>query len=168
MAAKRVFTVDGWTPVNVADTTGFTAAGYAAIGALSATTGLLINEIRLSGLAVASTVNRMVFARDSTIAVGPSALVSPNTDGPLTSIGQAPIQISFVTVATTQPQRASGITAARLALSFNSFGGIHVEQFPPGGEWGIVGVTASVSESSLTTNQASPGLMSSSIHYEPM
>lgn len=167
MAAKRVFTVDGWTPVNVADSTNYTDAGYCAIGALSATAGLLVNEIRLSGLAVASTVNRILFARDLVLGATLTALSTPNADGPLSSIGQSPVQLTFV-ASTTKPQRATLLTSARLALSFNSFGGIHVEQFPPGGEWGIIGVSVNVSESSLSTNQASPGLMSSSIHYEPI
>lgn len=167
MAAKRIFQANGWTPTAVADTTSYTDGGYMALGALNATAGLLVNEIRCNGEAAASAVNEMIFARDSTLGATLTALATPNSDGPLSSIGQAPVQLSFV-ASTTKPQRATGLTAARLNLAFNAFGGNALKQFAPGGEWQIVGVTASVSESSLSTPTASPGRMSANIEYEPI
>lgn len=167
MAAKRIFQANGWTPTAVADTTNYTDGGYVAIGALSATTGLLINEIRCNGEAAASAVNEMIFGRDQVIGATLTALATPNSDGPLNGIGQAPVQLTFV-ASTTKPQRSTGLTSARLNLAFNAFGGNALKQFAPGGEWGIVGVTIAVSESSLSTPTASPGRMASNIEYEPI
>lgn len=166
MASRRVFQANGWTPTAVADTTNFTDGGYVAIGANNANTGLMISEIRLSGQAAASAVNEMLFARDSTLGGTLTALASPNSDGPMNGIGGAAAALTFV-ASTTKPQRAAAATSARLNLSFNAFGGQQVWQAMPGGEWYIIGITASVSESSLSTPTSSPGRMGSQIIYEP-
>lgn len=169
MAAKRVFQANGWTPVAVADTVAMTAGGYVGIGALSASTALNITEIRLNGEAPASAVNEMMLARASTLGTGgATALATPNSDGPLNGLGQAPVQITYVQYVTTQPQRATGLTAARLNLAFNAFGGNALKQFAPGGEWGIWGVSVNVSDSQISTPTASPGRMASNIEYEPL
>lgn len=165
--AKRVFGAQNWTPIVVADGSAMTNGAYQAIGASAATAGLLVYEIYEGGEASASAINGMVFARDSTLMATPATLVTPNTDGPMNTLTAAAAVGSITAVsATTPPIRTNVVTSAKLHLSFNSFGGIVRWVAAPGEEWGIIGVTASISESSLSAGYGSPGAMSSHIVYE--
>ena len=75
--------------------------------------------------------------------------------------------LTFV-ASTTKPQRSTLASAGRLNLSFNAFGGIVRWVAAPGEEWGIVGVTVNLSESSLSAfTGSSSGLMGAHIVYEP-
>lgn len=132
--------------------------------------GLNVIEIYEGGQATASAVNIMMFARDSTLSAIPTALAAPASDGPLDSRTAAAQIASGVTnnFAGTAPQRSATTTSARLNLSFNAFGGIVRWVAAPGEEWGITGVTASISESSLSAfTGGSVGLMGAHIVYEP-
>jgi hypothetical protein len=166
--AKRSFSGQNFTPVVVADTVAFVAgSNMMAIGAAAATNGLLVYEIMETGLGAASAINGMVFARDSTIGNTPTALVAPYTDGPLNSLSAAAQSGSLTyNIAATFPQRSVVTTSARLQLSFNAFGGIVRWVAAPGEEWGIVGITASISESTLSAAYGAPGAMSAHIIYE--
>jgi hypothetical protein len=167
--AKRQFHAATFTPTATADTTALANGTYMAIGASGATAGLNVYEIFLGGQATASAVNICQFARDSTLGATPTALAAPNSDGPndTRTAALAAVPITFV-AAGTAPQRSANTTAARLGLSFNAFGGFARWKAYPGEEWGITGVTASVSESSLSAfTGGNPGLMSGTISYEP-
>lgn len=167
--AKRSFQAATYTPTATADTTNLTNGTYQAIGASGATAGLNVIEIQIGGQASASSINIMQFARDSTLMATPTALAAPNSDGPLNSLTAALAAVPITAVAaTTAPQRSAATTSARLALSLNAFGGIVRWQAAPGEEWGIVGITVSISESSLSAfTGGSVGLIGSHIIYEP-
>lgn len=164
--AKRSFGAQNFTPTVSADNAAL-AGGWMAIGASAAAAGLLVYEIYEGGEASASSVNGMVFARDSTLGATLTALSSPNQDGPMNTLTAAAQVGSLTFVAsTTIPIRSNVTTSAKLHLSFNSFGGIVRWVAAPGEEWGIIGVTASISESSLSAGFGSPGAMSAHIVYE--
>lgn len=165
---KRSFSVPVWSPTATADTTALANNTHMAIGATNATSGLLVQEIEIGGQGSASSPMIMMFARDSTIAVTPTALAAPASDGPLHTLGQA-AQTGSLTFnfAATAPQRSAVTTSGRLNLTFNGFGGIVRWQAAPFEEWGIVGVTASVSESSLSAFTGStPSNVGAHIIYE--
>lgn len=166
--AKWSFSVGTFTPTNVADTTAMTNATYMALGGGSATQQITVMEIYQAGLNASSAINSMIFARDSTAGATPTALASPNTNGPLnpnTAALAAP-PTAFV-AATTGPSRSSATTAARLNLSFNSFGGIVRWVAAPGEEWTIFSATGPSGESSLSSVVAAAGAESAFIIYEP-
>ncbi len=167
--AKRVFQAASYTPTATADTTNLVNSTYQCIGASGATAGLNVIEIYEGGQASASSINIMQFARDVVLSVA-SALVAPNSDGPMDTRTAALAAVPITnTLATTPPQRSSAITAARLGLSLNTFGGIVRWVAAPGEEWGITGVTVNISESSLSAfTGGSAGLMSSHLVYEPL
>ncbi len=166
--AKRSFSANAWTATAVADTSNLTNSVYMAIGASGATAGLNVLEIYIGGESSASTINNMVFARDSTLGGSLGALVAPNSDGPFDSrtAALAAVPLTF-TLAGTPPQRSAAITAARLILAHNSFGGIVRWVAAPGEEWGITGVTVNISESSLSCITSGGGVVSAHIVYEP-
>lgn len=165
---KRSFQNPTWTPAATADTTNLVNSNFMAIGASAATTGLLISEIYMGGQAGSSSPSIMVFARDSTLMATITALAGPVSDGPLNTLSPAAQTGSLTGVqAGTAPQRSALTTSARLNLSFNAFGGIVRWVAYPGEEWGIVGITASISESSLSAfTGGTVGLLGSHIVYE--
>lgn len=167
--AKRSFQATTYTPTATADTTALANGTHQTIGASAAGAGLNVLELYIGGQASASSINIMQFARDSTLGATPTALSAPNSDGPLNTLTAA-AQVGSITfvAAGTPPQRSAVTTSARLNLSLNAFGGIVRWVAAPGEEWGIVGVTVSVSESSLSAfTGGSVGLIGSHIVYEP-
>ena len=120
--ARYSLTFAGITPVAVADTTNYTDAGYCTfLQGGSSTMRLNISEVSISGEAPsASTVNRMVFARDSTVA---ATGISGNRNALIDGSSVAPGTIAvFGTTSTTKPQRSA--TLHLMNLSMNAFGGI--------------------------------------------
>lgn len=167
--AKRSFQNPTWTPTATADTSSFTNSTFMSIGASQAGAAVNVIEIYEGGQASASSINIMMFARDSTLVAIPTALSAPVSDGPLdTRTATAALSITAVQAGTT-PQRSAVTTSSRLNLSFNAFGGIVRWVAAPGEEWGITGVTASISESTLSAfTGGSVGLMGAHIIYEPL
>jgi len=166
--AKRTFQVPVWSPTATADTTAIANNTAMFIGAVNAASGLLVQEIEIGGQGSASSPMVMMFARDSTLGATPTALAAPASDGPMNSLSPA-AQVGAITFnfAGTSPQRSAVTTSARLNLSFNGFGGIVRWQAAPFEEWGIVGVTASISESSLSAFTGStPSNIGAHIIYE--
>lgn len=166
--AKRSFQCPVWSPTATADTTALANNTFMAIGANNAASGLLVQEIEIGGQGSASAPMIMMFARDSTLMATPTALVAPNSDGPMNSLSPAAQTGSIsANFAGTSPQRSATTTSARLNLTFNGFGGIVRWQAAPFEEWGIVGVTASISESSLSSFTGStPSAIGSHVIYE--
>src|SRR5205814_8760868 len=80
--AKRIFHASNYTPTAQADTTALTNATYQALKGGSATQLIDILEVMISGLAGASSPTIMQLARVTTIETTPTALASPNSDGP--------------------------------------------------------------------------------------
>lgn len=164
----RSFSAPNWTPTATADTTALANATYQALAGGSASQILRVKEVMITGLAVASTPNNMVLARSSTIATTPTAITTPNTDGPVnnaaTGLSTAPLAY---TAAAAGSQRSSLASLARLNLGMNAFGGIVRWQAGPDQEWWIVGAGASV-ESVLSAVSLGGGAVSSHITYEPL
>lgn len=170
--AKRVFAGE-YTPTATADGVALADGTHMSIGASGATAGLEVLEIYMAGQATATTTNfnNIRFARNSIIGAGPTALASPFSDGPADSrtAALAAVPKTF-TAATTPPQRSALTTAARLPLAFHPFGGIVLwRAWEQGKGWGITGITAGLSESSLSAFSgftSSP--MAAAITYEPL
>jgi hypothetical protein len=166
--AKKVFQVPSFTATATADTTNFAHGTYLAITSGGATNRVVVSEIYMGGQSAASNVNIMMFARNSTIGATPSALVAPNSDGPLdagTSAPSAPA-VGFVS-SVTAAQRSAVVSSARLALTYNSFGGIVRWVAAPGYEWVIYGTSTNASESSLSGyTGGGSGVMGAHIVYE--
>jgi hypothetical protein len=167
--AKRVFQAATWTPTATADNSTLANGTYMAIGAGSSTQMLNVLEIYQGGQATASAVNIMQFARDLVLASTPTALTTPNGDGPMNG-ATAALSAPVVTcvAATTGPSRTNTGATARLNLSFNAFGGVVRWVAAPGEEWTIIGTSVSISESSLSAfTGGNVGLMGAHIIYEP-
>lgn len=168
--AKRVFSQATWTPTATGDGAALANTTYMAIENAASTHALNVMEIYEGGQASASSINIMQFARNVAIGTTPTALATPNADGPMNSFTQtvATVPITYV-AASTGPLRSSVATQARLNLSFNAFGGIVRWVAAPGEEWGIIGTGASASSSSLSAfTGGSVGLMGAHIVYEPL
>ena len=167
--AKRIFQQATFTPTATADTTNLATATYMSLGAGTNSQLLKVLEIYEGGQASASSINIMQFARDSTLVGTPTALAAPNSDGGMSTF-TAPLAVTPIVSVSggTLPQRSALVTVARLALSFNSFGGIVRWVAAPGEEWDIYGTTVSQSESSLSAfTGGSVGAMAAHIVYEP-
>lgn len=167
--SKRIFQQSTFTPTQQAD--GVLTGSWMALKAGSATDILKIGKIVLAGQAASSAINAMCLARSSTLAITPTALALPNSDGSAnaaaTAVSTAPV--AFVAAATA-PNRSPAVTIPRLNLVFNAFGGIMTWQTNPGSEeeWTSVGTaTTSNSESVLSAyNVGAPGAMSGEFFYE--
>jgi len=168
--AKRVFSQATWTPTATADAAIMANTTYMAIESGAAIQALNVIEIYEGGQASASSINLMQFARSVTFGTTPTALAAPNSDGPMNGVTQAlgTVPVTYV-AASTGPLRSTVASAARLNLSLNTFGGIVRWVAAPGEEWGIFGVTASISGSTLSAfTGGSAGLMGAHIVYEPL
>jgi len=167
--SKRIFQQSTFTPTQQAD--GVLTGSWMAIKGGSSTDILKIGKIVLAGQASSSAVNAMCLARSSTLALTPTALALPNSDGPVNANAGAVtnVPVAFVAAATA-PNRSSAVTVARLNLVFNAFGGIMTWQTNPGSEeeWTSVGnATTSNSESVLSAyNVGGPDAMSAEFFYE--
>lgn len=166
--AKRSFSVATWTPVAVADTVAMTGSGFQALQGGSSTQLTNIIEVYMGGQAGASTPTIMMLARDSTVAVTPTALTTGQKDAALhpSTAALAAAVVPFV-AASTEPQRSSTLGLAN--FSFNAFGGIVRWVAAPGEEITMLGNTASLGEVSLSAyTGGTPGLMGSHIIYETL
>jgi hypothetical protein len=166
--AKRVFQVTTWTPTAQAD--GVLTGSFQALVPGTATQILNVIELYEGGQAGASSVNAMTWARSSTLGITPTALSTPNSDGPMhgATAPLAAVPVSYVAAATA-PNRSPAATIARLNLTFNSFGGIVRWVAAPGEEWSEVGTAVNVSESVLSAqNTGTAGAMGSHVVYEPI
>jgi len=168
--SKRLFQVSSFTPAQQAD--GVLAAGsFAALKAGSSTDILKIGKVLLMGQASSSAVTATCLARSSTLAITPTALALPNTDGPANIAATAVTTVPVAMVAAaTAPNRSAAVTIPRLNLTFNAFGGIIQWQTNPGSEeeWTSVGsATTSNSETVLSSaNVGAAGLIGANIFYE--
>jgi hypothetical protein len=167
--AKRVFHAANYTPTAQADTSALTNATYQALKGGSATQLINIVDVQIAGLAGSSSPTLMQLARVTTVETTPTALASPNSDGPMhpSTAALAAPPVSFVAAAA-GPQRSAATTDAKLELALNAFGGIVRWQAAPGEEWGQIGNTQPLGESVLSAfTGGTVGAVSSHIIYEP-
>jgi hypothetical protein len=168
--SKRIFQVSSFTPTQQAD--GVLSAGtFAALKAGSTTDILKIGKVQLQGQASSFSVTATCLARSSTLAITPTALALPNSDGTanVAAVAVTTLPVAMVAAAT-PPNRSSAVTVARLNLTFNAYGGLITWQTNPGSEeeWVSVGTaTTSNSETVLSSaNIGTAGLIGADIFYE--
>jgi hypothetical protein len=169
--AKRLFFAGNLTFNAQAYTTALTASTYMGVQGANGTQLIDVLEILINGMAAASIVAGFQLVRASTVAVTPTALASPNSDGPTnpaTAALAAPVA-TFVT-ASTQPQASAVTTDAKLNLGMNAFGGIIRWNASPTQQWTILGNTADLGCSLLFNSSTSGGTSAAAnahIMYEP-
>jgi hypothetical protein len=139
--AKRIFGTSGVSFAAVATGTISAGPNYMAMIGSSTTQITDILEVLITGTASASTIGAFRLAPIGTAATAPSALASPNGDGPMQS-GTTPVaNTTFITVGTTQPTNSAAITAPRINLGLNTFGGILRWNAAPTQQYTLVGNT---------------------------
>jgi hypothetical protein len=167
--AYRTFTNRNWTPTATADTTALANATYMAIKGGSGTQRIDIKEIKVTGLVNTSSPTLMEFARSSTLAITPTALAAPASDGPMdpaTAALAAP-PVTF-TAAGTGGQRSALTTDARLDVGLNAWGGIMRWIADVGEQFSLLGNTTPFGEAYLSAfTGGTVGNVSAHIIYEP-
>lgn len=167
--AKWVATYETFTPTTVSNATNFTDNGYFAIQGGTSTQRFDVYEIYLVGQStVAGGMNSIVWTRDSTVGATLTALSTVQSNAALDPASVAPTSapVAF-SASTTKPQRS--VSAAKLVLGFNPFGGVARWWVPAGSgaEFKLLGNTASNGEASVScTTIGTPGAMMASIQYE--
>ena len=163
--ARWSFKVAKFTPVAVADTTNFTDNGYMGLKGGHSLHVIRIHEIYIGELAAYSSPTIMLFSRDSTVHVTPTALAAGQSNASTDPGEPAPNApaVAF-TASTTKPQRSA--TLGLLNLSFNAFGGKVKWQSDEAIE--MLGNVASFGEVSLSAyTGGTPGAIGAHIIYEP-
>lgn len=169
--AKRIFTTKGQTFNAAADNTALTSVVFMALKAQSAQL-VDVNEIKISGMASASTLGGFVMKRASTNETTPTALATASaSDGLMLPTGTALAStVTAFIAASTGPTGSNAVTDASLDLGINGFGGILRWNAAPGQEWKIQGTAAPGIESVLYNSSTSLGVnCAANIHiiYEP-
>ena len=169
--AKRIFTAQNQTFTAQATAATLTNATYMAIQGNATTQVVDILEILVSGMATASTVAAMQFLPMSTLGATPTALATPNSDGPamVNTTALASVVTTYV-AATTGPQASSSATVTKLNLGLNLFGGIIRWNAAPTQQITLVGNAVTTGGFCLfnsSTGGGSSGLANAHIIYEP-
>lgn len=170
--AKRLFTAQNQSFTAQATNTALTSSTYMAIQGGSSTQIVDILEIMLSGFATVGTVAGFTFGPCSTPTT-PTALASPNSDGPMnqnaTALVAGSTVIPFVAAAT-GPSASNAATVAKLNLGMNAFGGIIRWNAAPTQQYTLIG-NASTTGVAVLFNSSTGGGSSASanahIMYEP-
>lgn len=166
--AKRIASVANVTWALLTRGTIATANNYLGLQPVTSATQIVdVLEILISGTATASTVGAFLFVLESTIAATPTALASPNSDGPMQANATPVIQSSYIT-ATTQPTPSSSATAPSLNLGINMFGGIIRWNAAPTQQYTMIG-NASPGGGMIMNNTTTgaSGTANAHIIYEP-
>ena len=170
--AKRVFTtsISYTTPTALGSPA--TDVQYGAIKSASATQLTDILEVTVQGNSTASAVWGGCLARASTNEVGaPSALASPNSDGPMhpaTAALAAPV-VTFIHAATTPPTPSSNAADTKFPMTINAFGGLYRENFAPTQQFSIFGTALPFQESLLfnsTSYNGTSSIVTAAMIYE--
>lgn len=155
-----------------ADGSSLTASTYMALQGGTSTQLSFIDEVYMGGLAGASSPMIMLLGRDSTVVATPTALASPNTNGPVhPSAGVLTSPAIGAITGATQAIRSNSVTLAKKTFAFNAFGGIMSKNYANTNDrMGILGNTASLGEVSLSSFTGSTASVSISGHiiYETL
>jgi hypothetical protein len=168
--AKRIFAALGSTYTPNALGSAATGSTYMALQPTGTATQIVdVDEVLVSGTATASTVGAFVLCQISTFATGPTALASPNSDGPLVQNATPTIQTSYITASTTNPTPSSSATAPKINLGINMFGGIVRWNAAPTQQWTCVGNAAPGGAILInaTAGSGASGTANAHIIYEP-
>jgi hypothetical protein len=167
--SKYAATYETFTPTTVSNATNFTDNGHWSLQGGTATQRVDVYEIYLVGQStVAGNMNSIVWTRDSTVGATLTALSSVQSQGPLDGAAAAVTSAAVAfSASTTKPQRS--VSAAKLVLGFNPFGGVARWWVPAGSgaEFKMVGNTASNGECSIScTTIGVPAAMMATVQYE--
>lgn len=169
--SKRIFTTKGQTFNAAADNTALTAVVFMALRG-QANQLIDVLEVKVSGMASASTLGGFVLNRASTIDATPTALSSASaSDALMLPTGTALASTVFALIAaTTGPVGSQAVTDARLDLGLNGFGGILRWNAAPGQEYKIQGSAAPGIEAVFYNSSTGGGVncaANTHIIYEP-
>ena len=169
--AKRIFSTGAvvWALQTLGSAA--SANGYMALEPLTAATTIVdIDEVLISGTASASAVGAFMGCQISTFQTGgATALASPNSDGPMQQNATPVIQRTYISAVTTQPTPSSSVTAPKMNLSLNMFGGIVRWNAAPTQQWTCVGNAApgGFILVNVTNATGASGTANAHIIYEP-
>jgi hypothetical protein len=169
--AKRLFTAQAQSFTAQATAATLTNATYMGIQGGASTQIVDVLEILVSGFASASTVAGFVFCPASTAPTTPTALASPNSDGPLVANATALATVVTTYVAAgTGPQASASTSVPKLNLGMNAFGGIIRWNAAPTQQIQLIGNTATTGSFLLFNSSTGGGSTASAnahIMYEP-
>lgn len=167
------FAVGTITPgAGTADGSSLTTLTYMSLQGGTGTQVNFVDEIYMGGQAASTAPLIMLLGRNSTVGVTPTALTSPNTNGPTNAsagVLTAPA-IGFIT-AGTQSIRSNSVSFPKKNFTFNAFGGIVRANYANTQDrFGILGNTASLGELSLSsfTGSTASAAIGAHILYETM
>ena len=168
-----MFAVGTITPgTGTADAGSLTASTYMALQGGTSTQVNFIDEIYMGGQATSSAPMIMLLGRDSTVVGTPTALSTPNSNGPLNaSAGVLTAPAVGAITGGTQAVRSSSVSLGKKNFTFNAFGGIVRANYANSQDrFGILGNTASLGEVSLSSFTGSTGSAAIGAHiiYETM
>lgn len=140
------------TGSGTADNASLTTLQYMALQGGTSTQVNFVEEVYIGGQATSSAPTIMLLGRDSTVVGTPTALSTPNTNGPVNpSAGVLTALPVGAITGGTQAIRSNSVTLAKKNFTFNSFGGIVKASYQNTQDrFGILGNTASLGEVSLS------------------
>jgi len=126
----------------------------------------------MGGQAASTAPLIMLLGRDSTVVGTPTALSTPNSNGPTNpSAGVLTAPAVGAITGSVQPQRSNSVSLGKKNFTFNAFGGIVRANYANTQDrFGILGNTASLGEVSLSsfTGSTAGAAMGAHIIYETM
>lgn len=168
-----MFAVGTITPgAGTADNASLTTVTYMALQGGTSTQSNFIDEIYMGGQAASTAPLIMLLGRDSTVVATPTALSTPNSNGPLNpSAGVLTAPAVGAITGGTQAIRSNSVSLGKKNFTFNAFGGIVRANYANTGDrFGILGNTASLGEASLSsfTGSTAGAAIGAHILYETM
>jgi hypothetical protein len=168
-----MFAVGTITPgAGTADAASLTASTYMALQGGTTTQVNYIDEIYMGGQAASTAPLIMLLGRDSTVVGTPTALSTPNSNGPVgPSAGVLTAPAVGAITGGTQAQRSSSVSLGKKNFTFNAFGGIVRANYANTNDrFGILGNTASLGEASLSsfTGSTAGAAIGAHILYETL
>jgi len=167
------FAVGTITPgAGTADASNLTASTYMALQGGTSTQVNFVEEIYMGGQAASTAPLIMLLGRDSTVVTTPTALSTPNSNGPGNpSAGVLTSPAVGAITGAGQPQRSNSVSVIKKNFTFNAFGGIVRANYANTQDrFGILGNTASLGELSLSsfTGSTAASAIGAHIIYETM
>lgn len=168
-----MFAVGTITPgAGTADAASLTASTYMELIGGTGTQVNFIDEIYMGGQAASTAPLIMLLGRDSTVIGTPTALATPNSNGPVNaSAGVLTNPAVGAITGASQAQRSNSVSLGKKNFTFNAFGGIVRANYANTNDrFGILGNTASLGACSLSsfTGSTAGAAIGAHILYETM
>jgi hypothetical protein len=168
-----MFDVGTITPgAGTADNASLTASTYMALQGGTTTQVNFIDEVYMGGQATATAPMIMLLGRDSTVVASPTALATPNSNGPVNaSAGVLTAPAVGAITGGTQAIRSNSVSLGKKNFTFNAYGGmVRANYANTQDRFGILGNTASLGEVSLSSFTGTTAAQAIGAHllYETM